>query len=110
MNRHRFALPLVAALFGLNAEAAVDCLPKKPADQDHLVFQYTLDGWGYYSAHGIAYRLQPGTAFTAIIPSEHSYSMPAAPPTKNTSRGAQAPCRRSSSQPNRKIAPRATIS
>ena len=35
---------------------------------------------------------------------------PAAPPTKNTSSGAQAPWRRSSSQPKRKTAPSATIS
>jgi hypothetical protein len=53
---------------------------KRGADPAHpyLVFQYTLDGWGYYAAHGIAQRLQPGIAFTAIIPSEHTYYLPAA--------------------------------
>ena len=53
---------------------------KRGADPAHpyLVFQYTLDGWGYYAAHGIAQRLQPGMAFTAIIPSEHTYYLPAA--------------------------------
>ncbi|MEN9937344.1 MAG: hypothetical protein RLZZ387_3923 [Chloroflexota bacterium] len=44
----------------------------------YLVFQYTLDGWGCYASGGAAHHQRPGTAFTAIIPSEHSYYLPAA--------------------------------
>jgi AraC-like DNA-binding protein len=44
----------------------------------YLVFQYTLDGWGCYTAQGTAQRLRPGMGFTAIIPSEHVYELPPA--------------------------------
>ncbi|HWQ15165.1 MAG TPA: AraC family transcriptional regulator [Roseiflexaceae bacterium] len=44
----------------------------------YLIFQYTLDGWGCYAAHGVTHRLTPGMAFTAIIPSEHTYFLPPA--------------------------------
>jgi AraC-like DNA-binding protein len=53
---------------------------RRGADPAHpyLVFQYTLDGWGAYAAQGQTHRLRPGTAFTAVIPSEHTYYLPAA--------------------------------
>jgi AraC-like DNA-binding protein len=53
---------------------------RRGADPAHpyLVFQYTLEGWGYYAAQGVTQRLQPGMAFTAIIPSEHTYYLPPA--------------------------------
>ena len=53
---------------------------RRGADPAHpyLVFQYTLEGWGYYAAQGITQRLQPGMVFTAIIPSEHVYYLPSA--------------------------------
>jgi AraC-like DNA-binding protein len=53
---------------------------KRGADPAHpyMVFQYTLEGWGYYAAQGATQRLQPGMAFSAIIPSEHRYYLPAA--------------------------------
>ena len=53
---------------------------RRGADPAHpyLVFQYTLEGWGYYAARGITQRLQPAIAFTAIIPAEHVYYLPAA--------------------------------
>ena len=53
---------------------------KRGRDPEHplLIFQYTLDGWGCYVANGITYQIKPGIAFTAIIPSEHVYYLPAA--------------------------------
>jgi AraC-like DNA-binding protein len=52
---------------------------RRGADPAHpyLVFQYTIEGAGCYAAHGQAHRLAPGMAFTAIIPSEHTYYLPA---------------------------------
>jgi AraC-like DNA-binding protein len=46
------------------------------AAHPYLIFQYTLEGWGCYAAQGQAHRVEPGVAFTAIIPSEHSYYLP----------------------------------
>jgi AraC-like DNA-binding protein len=53
---------------------------RRSADPAHpyIVFQYTLDGWGCYAAGGVTHRLLPGMAFTAVIPSEHAYFLPAA--------------------------------
>ncbi len=53
---------------------------KRGADPLHpyLVFQYTLDGWGRYTSNNVTHRLQPGMAFTAIIPSGHAYDLPPA--------------------------------
>jgi AraC-like DNA-binding protein len=43
----------------------------------YLVFQYTLAGWGYYVEGAQRYRMLPQMAFTAIIPSDHRYFLPA---------------------------------
>jgi AraC-like DNA-binding protein len=53
---------------------------RRGGDPQHryLIFQYTLDGWGVYCAQGVVYRMRPGTAFTAITPSEHVYELPPA--------------------------------
>ncbi|GAC1559878.1 MAG: hypothetical protein NVS2B7_34350 [Herpetosiphon sp.] len=53
---------------------------KRGADAAHpyLVFQYTLEGWGCYASKNLTHRLGPGMAFTAIIPSEHTYYLPKA--------------------------------
>jgi AraC-like DNA-binding protein len=53
---------------------------KRNADPAHpfVVFQYTLDGWGYYEdAHGRE-RITAGSLFTAIVPSDHRYYRPRA--------------------------------
>lgn len=46
----------------------------------HLFFQYTLTGWGQFTAAGVAQRVTPGMAFTAIVPSEHVYELPSGSP------------------------------
>ena len=46
--------------------------PKYP----YVVWQYTLDGWGNLEAGKMVYRLEPGTAFTTIVPSEDIYWLP----------------------------------
>ncbi len=53
---------------------------KRGADPAHpyIIFQYTIDGWGNYTSAGVTHRLRPGMAFTAVVPSEHSYFLPAA--------------------------------
>ena len=51
---------------------------RRGADPAHpfVVFQYTLDGRGRYAADGQAYSVTAGTAFAAVIPSAHVYSLP----------------------------------
>ena len=46
----------------------------------HLFFQYTLAGWGHFTANNITHRVVPGIAFTAIVPSEHVYELPPSSP------------------------------
>jgi AraC-like DNA-binding protein len=41
-----------------------------------FLFQYTLDGLGYYEEAGQRYALPAGTAFATIVPSEHRYFVP----------------------------------
>ncbi len=51
---------------------------KRGADPAHpyLVFQYTFKGWGSYTTHNQTYKILPGTAFNAFIPSPHRYFLP----------------------------------
>jgi AraC-like DNA-binding protein len=53
---------------------------RRGADPNHpfVVFQYTLAGWGIYEDRSGSYTLQPGHAFTALIPTAHRYYLPAA--------------------------------
>jgi AraC-like DNA-binding protein len=46
-----------------------------------LLFQYTLDGYGYYCEEGTTYKLTPKKAFITIIPSEHHYYIPREAPS-----------------------------
>lgn len=47
--------------------------PKHP----YVVFQYSLDGWGYYEEGDAKTRIEPGSAFIAVVPTEHRYYLPA---------------------------------
>lgn len=51
---------------------------KRGADPTHpfVIFQYTLAGRGGYREGDIVYNIQPGMAFTALVPSNHSYFLP----------------------------------
>jgi AraC-like DNA-binding protein len=51
---------------------------KRKGDPAHpfLIFQYTLSGYGCYAEGGNVQKLMPKMAFSAIIPSEHSYYLP----------------------------------
>jgi len=51
---------------------------KRGGNPDHptLVVQYTLGGAGAWEQNGVTTRLGPGSAFLAIIPSEHRYFLP----------------------------------
>ena len=57
---------------------------KRGGDRRHpyIIFQYTLDGWGSYREgknwrEGKAVqRCTPGTAFSALVPSDHVYCLP----------------------------------
>lgn len=51
------------------------------ADRPFFVFQYTLDGWGIYEDDAGARRVLPGHAFTAVIPGDHRYFLPADAPS-----------------------------
>lgn len=53
---------------------------KRSADPAHpfVVFQYTLDGWGYYEDANGRKRIEPRSLFTAIVPSDHRYYRPRA--------------------------------
>jgi AraC-like DNA-binding protein len=53
---------------------------KRKADAAHpfIVFQYTLEGWGYYEDASGRYPIKPCMAFTAIVPSDHRYYRPPA--------------------------------
>lgn len=53
---------------------------KRNADPAHpfVVFQYTLDGWGYFENEGGRMRIEPRSLFTAIVPSDHRYYRPRA--------------------------------
>ncbi|XHR29040.1 MAG: helix-turn-helix domain-containing protein [Chthoniobacteraceae bacterium] len=46
--------------------------PRQPV----LLMQYTLEGEGCFSHSGREWRLEPGMAFFAIIPSAHRYHLP----------------------------------
>jgi AraC-like DNA-binding protein len=64
-------------------DAAADYLwdgLRRSADPAHpfLVFQYTLDGWGYYEDEGGRLRCLPQSLFTALVPSAHRYYRPEA--------------------------------
>lgn len=43
----------------------------------YVIVQYTLAGWGHYQEKGIARRVEPGSAFFAVVPSAHRYYLPA---------------------------------
>lgn len=51
---------------------------RRGADPTHpfFLFQYTLAGWGCYTDSSGTTHMQPGMAFSAIIPSEHHYCLP----------------------------------
>jgi AraC-like DNA-binding protein len=44
----------------------------------HVVFQYSLDGWGCYADETGETRVLPGRAFSAVVPSPHRYFLPEA--------------------------------
>lgn len=48
----------------------------KRSDGPLLLFQYTLDGEGVFESNGHTYRVSPGKAMLANIPSEHRYYFP----------------------------------
>ena len=52
---------------------------KRGGDSSHpfVLFQYTLSGWGYYRQEKKLHTMLPQTAFTALIPSDHHYYLPA---------------------------------
>jgi AraC-like DNA-binding protein len=56
---------------------------KRGGDPEHptILFQYTLDGWGIYADGNDTYKVLPGMAFTAVIPSEHQYYLPPESPS-----------------------------
>jgi AraC-like DNA-binding protein len=41
-----------------------------------ILFQYTVEGWGYFVDGKVPYRVTPGMLFTAVIPSDHRYYLP----------------------------------
>lgn len=46
------------------------------------VIQYTLAGWGaFHDAQGHVTRVEPGSFFVALVPSEHRYLLPRESPT-----------------------------
>lgn len=45
-----------------------------------LLFQYTLAGSGIYTEAGTVHTIAPGSAFTAVVPSAHVYTLPAQSP------------------------------
>lgn len=51
---------------------------KRSIDPAHrfVVFQYTLQGWGAYE-NGSLQKVAPGMAFSAVVPSDHRYYLPA---------------------------------
>lgn len=53
---------------------------KRSADPEHpfVVFQYTLDGWGYYEDGAGRIKCSSQTLFTALVPSAHRYYRPQA--------------------------------
>jgi AraC-like DNA-binding protein len=46
---------------------------QRPHNQNQLVFQVTLSGWGAYEEAGVTHKIEPGKAFLATIPSAHRY-------------------------------------
>ena len=46
--------------------------PKYP----YVIWQYTLGGWGNLRTERTVYRLEPGSAFTTIVPSDDIYWLP----------------------------------
>ena len=46
--------------------------PKYP----YVIWQYTLNGWGNLKTGRTVHRLEPGTAFTTIVPSDDIYWLP----------------------------------
>jgi len=56
---------------------------KRLREGDHplFFFQLTLAGWGHFELYGKSpQRITPGTAFLAVVPSEHRYYLPVASP------------------------------
>jgi AraC-like DNA-binding protein len=55
---------------------------RRAGDPRHprLLWQYTLGGWGEFAQGGRLWRVAPGQAFAAVIPSAHRYRLPAASP------------------------------
>ena len=51
---------------------------KRGGDPRHpnIIYQYTLDGWGVFREGKNVQRCGPGTAFSALIPSDHIYNLP----------------------------------
>jgi AraC-like DNA-binding protein len=53
----------------------------REGEQPLFFFQFTLAGWGYFEPYGKApQRIEPGTAFFAVVPSRHRYYLPEASP------------------------------
>lgn len=49
---------------------------KRPQDDGHIIFQYTLSGLGFMRLGETIHQLIKGTAFIIDIPSNHSYYLP----------------------------------
>lgn len=51
---------------------------RRAGDAQHpmAILQYTLDGWGTYTAGQVQHRVSPGRMFVAIVPSAHQYFLP----------------------------------
>lgn len=54
----------------------------KRGDKAFTVIQYTLSGWGAYTdGQGRTVRVDPGSFFVAMVPSDHRYFLPPGSPT-----------------------------
>lgn len=47
-----------------------------PAEAPRFLFQYTLAGWGRFERRRRRWRVDPGLAFFAPLPSDHAYGLP----------------------------------
>ena len=41
-----------------------------------ITFQATLSGWGIFERGGQSWKVEPGSAFFAVMPSRHRYELP----------------------------------
>jgi AraC-like DNA-binding protein len=46
--------------------------PKYP----YVIWQYTLNGWGHLRTERTVHQMEPGSAFTTIVPSDDTYWLP----------------------------------